>query len=356
MMHMVEDVLDTVWHVDERIFRTISLLLIKPGLLTREYLAGRRQPYIAPFRLVFILSLFAFFLAHIGLDVLGRQQIGGWFSTHIHTQSLAKLSFDDLRTPAEVQQVLDRHLAELHKPGLHVADQDLGVLERDLRDLAAARIAVISGAGAAAALSVKRAESASGGGADVEGTHVGQWLLPWVANINWLPSLVSMHLSRGLTNLKDNLVAIQRGGVEGEDAMRRFHAGLFGALPLAMFLMIPVFALLLKLVYVPTRRWFYVEHVIIALHSHAFLFFVLCVEMIVAICKVWAESQGLSEMLSWIEWSMAAWVVIYLLIMQKRIYSQSWRLTIFKYLLVGCGYMCLLGFTFCASIVVGIIR
>ena len=42
-----------------------------------------------------------------------------------------------------------------------------------------------------------------------------------------------------------------------------------------MFVLIPLFALLLKLFYVFRRR-LYMEHLIVALHSHAFLFLACC--------------------------------------------------------------------------------
>lgn len=55
-------------------------------------------------------------------------------------------------------------------------------------------------------------------------------------------------------------------------AVRRLvQTALFQDTPRAMFLLVPLFALLLKLLYVRTRR-FYVEHFIFALHVHAFAF------------------------------------------------------------------------------------
>ena len=53
--------------------------------------------------------------------------------------------------------------------------------------------------------------------------------------------------------------------------MQRMISGTFSALPPTMFVLIPVFAILLKLFYVFRRR-LYVEHLIVALHSHAFMF------------------------------------------------------------------------------------
>lgn len=46
--------------VDGRVGRTLRLLLFRPGALTREYAAGRRQRYISPLRLYLFISLALF--------------------------------------------------------------------------------------------------------------------------------------------------------------------------------------------------------------------------------------------------------------------------------------------------------
>jgi hypothetical protein len=53
--HMLEDGMDMFLHVDGRIVHTVPPLFLKPGFLTLEYFAGRRQRYVAPFRLMFVL-------------------------------------------------------------------------------------------------------------------------------------------------------------------------------------------------------------------------------------------------------------------------------------------------------------
>jgi hypothetical protein len=50
-------------HVDGKIVQTLRLLLTKPGLLTKEFLSGRRARYISPLRLYLTCSLLFFALA-----------------------------------------------------------------------------------------------------------------------------------------------------------------------------------------------------------------------------------------------------------------------------------------------------
>lgn len=51
---------DDVLSLDSRILRTLRLLFLRPGILTREYLEGRRVRYVRPLRLYLVSSLFFF--------------------------------------------------------------------------------------------------------------------------------------------------------------------------------------------------------------------------------------------------------------------------------------------------------
>jgi hypothetical protein len=63
MKHFLHHGLHELTHFDSKIFRTVQALLFRPGLLTVEYLAGRRQRYVLPLRLflvIFALNLFLY--------------------------------------------------------------------------------------------------------------------------------------------------------------------------------------------------------------------------------------------------------------------------------------------------------
>jgi uncharacterized protein DUF3667 len=49
-------------HFDAKIFSTLRALIFKPGLLTTEYLAGRKKRYILPLRLFLVIFAISFFL------------------------------------------------------------------------------------------------------------------------------------------------------------------------------------------------------------------------------------------------------------------------------------------------------
>ena len=59
---LFHDVLHDLSDLDSRVWRTLIALLLKPGKLTNEFIAGRRTFYLPPFRLYLVLSLVFFLL------------------------------------------------------------------------------------------------------------------------------------------------------------------------------------------------------------------------------------------------------------------------------------------------------
>lgn len=57
---LLHDVAHEFLHVDSKIFRTVKLLLLKPGFLTREYVSGRRVRYVSPIRVYLVFSVIYF--------------------------------------------------------------------------------------------------------------------------------------------------------------------------------------------------------------------------------------------------------------------------------------------------------
>jgi hypothetical protein len=107
---------------------------------------------------------------------------------------------------------------------------------------------------------------------------------------------------------------------------------------------------LLKLVYLFRRR-LYMEHLIVALHSHAFLFLALLLLVLLTVLKGWLAPHAgwAAEAVGWLRLALLVWIPAYLLLMQKRIYRQGWPVTVFKYLLVGWCYSLLLGLVLTAG-------
>jgi hypothetical protein len=62
---LCKDFLGDVFDWDSRVWRTLRPLAFRPGLLTQEFLRGRRAHYTPPFRMYLILSLTFFLIASV---------------------------------------------------------------------------------------------------------------------------------------------------------------------------------------------------------------------------------------------------------------------------------------------------
>src|SRR5204862_910295 len=64
--HVVADLLNEFLNWDSKFFTTIALLILKPWRLTNEFLAGKRVRYVNPLRLYLLASILFFFAVNYG--------------------------------------------------------------------------------------------------------------------------------------------------------------------------------------------------------------------------------------------------------------------------------------------------
>ena len=312
------DLLDTVLQLDTRITRTLTPLLLRPGFLSCEYFSGRRTRYVSPVRLFFFLSVLAFLAAQWTLDSKPQG---------IHTDNLQNAG-----SVIDVQRIRDTTLQKLEASRARAANMPgvadgLNAAEADLRREADARIAELQQAQA-----THTAPPVHDGMLEFDNA-------PWdpvkhPLHIGWLPAVANGWLNALAGRAKSNLHRIQENPSVLLDAW-------MSALPSTLFLLLPLFALLLKLAYAFKRR-LYMEHFIVALHSHAFL----CLDLLLilllsgfdnAIGWHWAHTPLLIAIIA-----LVSWMPIYLLLMQKRVYAQGWLMTLLKFGVIGTVYLVLL--------------
>ena len=347
--HMLEDGMDMFLHVDGRIFHTLPPLLTKPGFLTLEYFSGRRQRYVAPFRLMFVLCLLAFFAFHVAVDVVVNKRLAG-----AGVSDTGQNTFADARTAQEVQGRLAKGLDELEatrKTVPAVAVPGIDAAENQLRGQADKRLAELGTAPARASSAAKH---------EVPGLdrpmHLTSKMDHQIVHVSWLPQFMNerldLYVHRMLTNVKEAF------GDENPEARQlareRLITGVFAVLPQAMVVMIPIFALLLKLFYVFKRR-LYMEHLIVALHSHAFLFLALLLVAVLGMLSTWLRPHAAwtGYVLGYLQAAVLLWMPAYLLVMQKRIYHQGWAMTLIKYWFIGWTYFWLLLAVLILALVLG---
>ena len=244
---LIGEFLDGAFNLDSRIWRTLVPLILRPGFLTLEYVAGRRARYVAPVRLYLVLSLIFFAIS---------STVGG-------TDVASALS-DDGELPTDV-----------------------------------------------------------------------------TAQCAWVDEIF------GPTNPLNvpTHSACERAIADGGQTLLN---AFIDRISLMIFIMVPLFAAGLKLLYAFTGRRF-AEHLFFLFHVHAFVF------ATATISNLLGALEGVVPMLatpvSWATFAIAIYWPVYGYLALRRFYRQSRWLTVLKYVALAFGYAVLLGLTFMAGFV-----
>jgi len=90
LLHVVEEIAHSVLHFDTKSWRTLPLLFVRPGLLTRRYIDGQRARYVSPLALF----LFSVFLMLFVYSLLGSPNS---VVTSAQSQQETRKEVDDAR-------------------------------------------------------------------------------------------------------------------------------------------------------------------------------------------------------------------------------------------------------------------
>ena len=306
LREMLEDFVD----FDSRFMRTIKPLLFRPGKLTRDYLDGRRFRYVPPLRLYIFSSLVLFFL----IAVFAGDSLQFQPTTAGDEPGLT------IKMNEEDREDLQEALSELEKVNPGLAEE----LESEI-DQAGTKPAS------------KDEEEVEDIEFDVNGK-------PWNAETNpvelpLMPDWVNDWVNREIAE------SPKKGREIAENPNLMFDKVL-DVLPGTMFVLLPLVALLLKFWYLFAKKY-YVEHLIFALHNHAFIFVTFIVMLLLGVVSEWYEPGGEGPFTGSVEALkivMMVWIPVYMLISMKRVYQQGWGLTLAKFSAVGISYLMLLTF------------
>ncbi|MAK71235.1 MAG: hypothetical protein CMF19_04195 [Idiomarinaceae bacterium] len=139
----------------------------------------------------------------------------------------------------------------------------------------------------------------------------------------------------------------------------QFSQKLVSMTPQMMLLMLPFWALFLKIIYLFGHRY-YLEHLTVALHTHAFLVLSLMLITLLGVATdPLIDGVGLNwvdTLRDWITNLLLIWMGLYLIMTQKRFYQQRWSLTVLKFLMSGVVYVVLLTTSFVIMVIIGILN
>jgi hypothetical protein len=342
------DFFDTVFNIDSRVLRTVGPLLTRPGYLSLEYFAGRRVRYVTPMRLFLFLSLLMFFAIQGSIEINEQNDI-------IRVDDDKSSPIDRAQTPEQVKAVTDqalRDLASARKDAAQVPGANVGLemAEQKLQEHAGRRIAYLRSVEAARAAHRPLPQPPQASDNKFDFPVNGK---PWDPQRNpitfgWLPAPVNKALNRRMGHARDVLRA--------SNSEKPWVDALFNVLPQTLIVLMPLFALMLKVAYWFKRR-LYMEHLIVALHSHSFISLALTLVLALSWLQNWLAPGGgfWNGLFGWGMGLISGWIPVYLLLMQKRVYAQGWPMTLAKFCVLGLCYTVLLSLGLIAATLVGLL-
>jgi len=365
IMHLLDD----IFSFDSRASRTLWPLITKPAFLTNEYFAGRRVHYVPPLRLylfisiVFFITLKFFVAADDGnaINISGKEEVITQVKDHIQQlkteqSTLQKAPSENSESVEQVTQVnadiakFSNYLADLNREYSSGQNKQIIKITRELVELEFDK--------AEDALSSKKQERFD--------TLVEKRLK--VIN----GDLISDELTIG--NNEDGSLSFDFLSDDKNKKLNEFSKKLtekaekafnsdtaplveqvISKLPQLMFILLPLFAVLLKVMFIFSKR-LYMEHLTVALHSHSFIFIALLLFESLDLLESYLTDThpDIASFAGVLSGGLLVWIPIYLFLMQKRVYKQGVFFTLVKFSIIGIIYNIMILVTAVVAMIWGI--
>ena len=121
-----------------------------------------------------------------------------------------------------------------------------------------------------------------------------------------------------------------------------FFRGYLEYITVFILLMIPLLALIQKLIYIRSGH-FYVEHLVLTLHNHAFIIFIVFVNSLIDLVNG-SRIPIISSAFGYLGAAIYIWMWVYLFLSLKNYFQQGYGITLLKYLTTTILYGFTLGF------------
>jgi len=304
--YVVADLLNEFLNWDSKFFTTIALLIFKPWRLTNEFLAGKRVRYVNPLRLYLLASILFFFAVNYATK--GVKFEPGKLEPKDRAELEAELKNEDL-PPA--------------------AREKLAALLRESSPSPASEPSTNTPSPVPSG-SPNASPSSPAPETDTQKKQYGKiGERPFVFSDG---AKSSSPIERWF-----EAKAKEKMGEHGTK-MGLFISTMFSNLPYMMLCCIPLFALVLKVLYV-RRRIFYIDHLIYALHIHTFFYAGL---MLIVLATIGLNRFAPGPIAGWLIALLWIAFVTQIFLSIRFVYRQGWFFSIFKFLFGGFVYLIVL--------------
>lgn len=311
--HVVSDLLNEFLNWDSKFFTTIGLLIVKPWRLTNEFLAGKRVSYVNPLRLYLLASIVFFFAVNYGAKGIHVDP------TKIGDKDRAEFQSDlkNSDLPPEAREEIESFLRD---------SSPSPASSRMTNDLSPAPASVSP---SPEIISTPTRDKPDHTEQKKKYRNIGD--RPFVAFDDAKSTTPFERWIEGR--------AKEKMGEQGTK-MGLFIATLFSNLPYMMLCCIPLFAFVLKILYIRCRL-FYIDHLIYALHIHTFFYTAV---MLIVLATIGLTRFAPGPVAGWMITLLWIAFVTQIFLSIRFVYRQGWVLSIFKFLFGGFVYLIVLVF------------
>jgi Protein of unknown function (DUF3667) len=355
LFRVVLDALDSFLNWDTKFLHSLNVLLLRPWQLTNDFNSGRRARYVHPLRIYLIASIIFFLLARaIDWDQQGPIQLTAQDRTEL-VASLSKMI--EPNSPLTEEQRAQVELARIK-----LAEAQGALTKEERAEVRRAFKAYIKSEVRKSLSAEERAKMATMMARipripDPDKEKITPPVAPEPPDINVpavsvdeppiAPGTVSpapkvkapFHFTVGPEGETKPPFALwlekqirEKIGEDGSKA-QLFLETLRSNIPAMMLCCIPLFAFVLKILYIRQGRY-YVEHLVYALHIHTFLY----VSVIVTSLAVMGANRTVPALGGWIIALMTIAIVVQIFLSIRRVYRQGWFMTMVKFSFGGLVY------------------
>jgi len=310
LWQLLRDSFGDLLEVDSRLWRTLIPLTVRPGHLTRDYLEGRRARFMPPFRTYLVLSIVFFLVAFFD----PKEQFGIFFDAEtespaaedtnntedIANEVMQELVAEGVIIPAEDAEFLPPQTAADEESTMDAE----GDPERNSFEVGS--IAKIDFSG--------RAPSTDDNCDDIVAED-------WPT---WLPASFTPERVQAVC---------ERVNADGGKAYLNV---LLDSIPAALIALLPLMALMLKVLY-PLSKRFYVEHVLFVVHFHAFFFLNLTLQILFSRLADAVSLPGAITPI--VSITVSLYILVYLFKAMQCVYKQGWFATSIKFTALLAAYL-----------------
>ncbi len=347
--HLVQHFFNDITHFDGKFFSTVKYLLRRPGFLSAEYTKGRRAAYLNPIRMyvftsaIFFIILFSLPSAQkviqinqtpekavfkglpelrsdqarlnaklLHADEEGKESIGEELVNLRLTMSSIRKDYGDTTTRKFSKKQLEAMLTQAYSDSLQVAGLPPEARER-------IRAIIKSANDSSRHFNFLGWDQSRYRG--VEQYDSIQAATPDSLKDGWFKHMMMRKLVHADEAYNHDPRGYQQHWVES----------FLHSFPKIMFLSLPFFALILRLLYVRRRKFLYVEHGIFTIHVYCATFMASLTLILLNELTNFVHWGWLKTVCNFLIFFLVLYIFIYLYKAMRKFYQQRRAKTIFKY-------------------------